>query len=148
MDNRSVDVVSTGSENLKLAMSIAWANSPAIAAVHYKTTKLKEEIEYRGNPTNRHISILHEDDKGAHTLILFWGACRGSVPLPFYLNLEDAFHLAAGWLRGEQTHAGKSEIPKEDHITGWRVFTGSWGMMDNFERAIMAIQPVYLPQGK
>lgn len=146
MDNRTIDIVSEGNKALEMALNIVWANCPGGKATHYKIVKLKEEVEYYGSPTDRHYTTLKEDKEGEDTLILLWNEEKGALPLPYFLELEEAINFIKGWLK----KAEYQEQPDHDGSNGkgWRVFNEQWGHVAGHHYAIVGIQPQWAMYGK
>jgi hypothetical protein len=146
MDNRTLDIVSEGSEALAMALKLAWPSAPGGKATHYKMLTLVEKVEYYGQPATHHVKTLKEDPKGVPTLILFWSAERDSTPLPYPMPLDQAITFVQGWLK--QTDYGEEPDHDGNNHKGWRVFTESWGLVMGHHYTIVAVQPEWAMYGK
>lgn len=146
MDNRTIDVVSEGTKDLEMALSIIWNNCPGRKATHYKIVKLQKHVDYYGQPTNNHYVKFKENPEGVETLILLWHEENNAHALPHPLNIEEAIQFVTDWLeevayKDEPDHDG-------DNGKGWRVFTEQWGQVASHQYAIVGIQPSWSMYGK
>lgn len=150
MDNRSINVCSVGQEDLTLALKIAWKNVPGRTISHYKVINLTQKTSYYGEPTTRHIEEYVEDDKGIHTLILYWSNPnkKDVKELPYPLNLDQTITFVEGWLN--QVTYPKCEEDGGDISTekGWKLFTDDWGHVQGDWATFVGIQPKYALYGK
>jgi hypothetical protein len=146
MDNRTIDVTSVGEAELGMALRLAWPGAPGSKATHYKAVGLTEKVAYYGEPTFRHAVSNHETDDGTPTLILFWHEERGSLPLPYALEIDEAIPFVSGWLKKAQR--GPEPDHDGDNGEGWRVFTEAWGHVAGHQYAIVAVQPAWAMYGK
>lgn len=145
MNNRTIDIVSEGHQDLEMALTIIWNNCPGSKATHYKIMKLKENFKYYGTPIS-HYAEVNEDPEGDETLILLWHEQKDALKLPYPLELEDAIHFVKGWLK----KISYEEEPNHDGSNGkgWRVFTEQWGHVAGHHYAIVGIQPKWAMYGK
>lgn len=146
MDNRSIDITSEGEAHLGLALQLAWPGAAGGKATHYKAVGLVEKVAYYGAPTSHHATTSHELDSGTPTLILFWHEERGSLPLPYALEIDEAIPFVCGWLKKAQR--GPEPDHDGDNGDGWRVFTGAWGSVAGHHYSIVAVQPAWAMYGK
>lgn len=146
MDNRSVNVVSEGDESLRLALTLIWPNAAGGKASHYKLVKLQESTKYYGTPTTSHSTEMANNDNGKETLILLWHEERGSLPLPYPLNLDEAVNFVAGWLK--RADYGRQPDHDGDNGRGFRVFSDFWGHVAGHHYGIAGVQPEWAMYGK
>lgn len=148
MDNRSVDVVSEGSDGLEMAMKLIWPNAHGGKASHYLIAKYRESTKYYSSEgeTRSHSSNLVEDEKGCPTLILLWYGEGKALPLPFALGLDGAIAFVTEWLKSVD-YGSQPDHDGSNH-KGWRVFNESWGHVAGYHGAIVAIQPAWAMYGK
>ena len=150
MDNRTIDIVSEGDEDLQAALKLIWRNAPGGKAKYYRVVNLRKEIRYYGEPeTTHHFEDLKEHENGEQTLILYWyqpSESQKAEKLPFEMDLEDAYNFVKGWLKS----ADRGMEPDHDgsNHCGWRVFTESWGHVAGSHSAICGIQPAWAMYGK
>lgn len=145
MDNRKIDIVSEGKEDLRAALSIIWKNCPGGKATHFYVGKFKEEFNYvRGNNgvVTSHYSTNNECSDGTETLILLWHEEGKAIKLPFSLTLETSADFIDGWL-GEVSY-GREPDHDGDNGKGWRLLTDYWG----HHYGIVGIQPTWAMYGK
>jgi len=148
MDNRTIDVVSEGNEDLALALRLIWSNAPSREATHYKVVRFAIKTEYfnRNGIVTHHFTRLVEDPKGVPTLILFWSEEGSVTQLPFPHNLKRSTEFVEGWL--EKVPFGSEPDHDGDNEKGWRVFTEDWGHVAGHNYAIAGIQPAWAMYGK
>ncbi len=146
MDNRTIDVVSEGNEDLALALRIIWASAPGGKATHYKVLKLKEKVTYFNKPTTSHYTNLEESKGGVPTLVLLWHEEHGSQAFPFGIDVHLATDFVKGWLA--QVDYGREPDHDGDNGKGWRVFTESWGHVAGHIYTVVAVQPAWAMYGK
>jgi hypothetical protein len=146
MDNRSIDIVSEGDEDLALAVKLIWSNAPDAKATHYKVARVTQETSYHGNPTSWHDTRYKEDPKGVPTLILLRSAEAGALPLPYPLGRDEAIAFITGWLR--QAEFGPEPDHDGDNYPGWHAFTNLWGHVAGHHYGIVGVQPTWSMHGK
>lgn len=146
MDNRLVNITSVGEDALAMAIRIIWPNCAGQVAKHYKIVNLAEKVEYFGEPTTRHYTSMREDPNGTPTLILLWHEERGSLPLPYELDVNEAVKFVEGWLN--KVPRGSRPDMDGDSGNGWNVFTDLWGHVAGHHYAFVGIQPAWALYGK
>lgn len=146
MDNRAIDITSEGEAALALALRLAWPNAAGGKVSHVKAVNLIEKVTYYGAPTDRHITESREAQEGTKTLILLWHEERGSLPLAYPLDIEEAIPFVIGWLK--RADRGPQPDHDGDNGKGWRVFTDSWGHVAGHQYTIAAVQPIWAVYGK
>lgn len=120
MDNFHIDITSQG--DITPAMKIAFENRHTSGAVAY---------------------LVHPE-KG---LIFFWSAADdAAAKLPFKLDAVGAADFATRWL-AEQDY-GRKPDHDGDNERGWRLYNESWGMVDGFTYAFVAVRPAWAMYGK
>jgi len=146
MDNRVIDVVSEGDEDLKLAFKLIWPNAPGGKATHYKVVHLREKVRYHGDPTDWHETTYEVCPDGTPTLILLWNAESDATSLPYPMDRKQATQFALGWLA--QADYGSEPDHDGDNGRGWRVFTNQWGHVAGHSYSIVGLQPAWAMYGK
>lgn len=147
MDNRSIDIVSEGDEDLALAVKLIWRNAPGAKATHYKTVRVTQKTNYHGSPaTSWHQTHFEENPDGVPTLILLWNAEAGAQPLPYPLGCDEAITFITGWLR--QAEFGPEPDHDGDNERGWHAFTDMWGHVVGHHYGIVGVQPAWSMHGK
>lgn len=147
MDNRSIVVTSEGAPALKMAITIAWDNAPGGKARHYKVVNIKLATRYHGDGEHRgHSTSYEESPDGKPTLILLWNEEKGSLPLPYPLNLDQAVEFVAGWLQGAEF----GDEPDHDGSNGkgFHLFNDYWGHVADHRYGIIGVQPAWAMYGK
>lgn len=130
MDNRRIDVVSAGRDQLRLALAIAFANASGGKAWEYLD-----------------VAPIGEQPR---TLVFLWSHEKDSRRLPVPLDLDGATDLAARWLE----HLAPEEKPGAIDIDGdcvpeaFRVFNEQWGFVFDYEYAFVGIQGWHAWYGK
>lgn len=155
MDNRQIDVTSEGDEDLRMALTLIWANAPGGKASYYKIVKLVEDVHYYcdtdGKPYGHRFDLRPlrptDDPKdGIETLILCWSDEKDAVPLAYPHSLDEAYHFVKGWLRSVKT--GSQPDHDGDNGHGWRVFCDHWGHVAGHHYAICGVQFKWAMYGK
>ncbi|MBD8088996.1 hypothetical protein IFT48_03305 [Pseudomonas fluorescens] len=144
MDNRTINIVSEGRDDLRAALSILFKTN--IKATHYCEFRL---VGAKPGETGYGIesSIFKEDSQGIPTLILSTAPIKGQgQKTMFPMDLDNSVDNAMGWLQNV-------DYPDEPGIDGgckkgWRAFTESWGHVLGSHHAIVAIQPEWALYGK
>lgn len=148
MDNRTIDMVSVGSEDLATAIALMWENAPGKKATHYKIGKFKDNVFYfvENGKCTGHMREMVPDVEGKDTLILLWHEERDATPLPFPLDRDGAVQFAVNWLKEvEYPDLGNFDGTAKH---GWRLFTEAWGYVANYHYAIIGVQPTWALYGK
>jgi hypothetical protein len=146
MDNRTIDVVSEGDDDLKTALKLIWPNASSGKATHYKVVRLREKVSYYGKPTDWHDLGYEEDPDGTPTLILLWSAEKDAPALPYAMDRKQAAQFVLGWLG--QADYGSEPDHDGDNDRGWRVFTDKCGHVVGHQYGIVGVQPAWAQYGK
>lgn len=121
MDNRRVDVTSTGKEQLSLALSL-----------------LSNGLEMTG--------YLEEEGQ----LVLFWGTVHDATPLLYpMVYLWQMTDFVWGWLENKAEHRGEylgGEVLNEKG--GWRAWCGPWGKDERHDFGFARVEARYAWLGK
>lgn len=130
MDNRHVDVTSTGRGHLTAALSILWAQAAGGRATHYVDQPATDERP--------------------RTLVFLWHEEADARQLPVPLDLEGAVDLAARWLDALKSseRPGAIDMDGDCEPEAFRVFCEDWGHVHGLHYAIAGVQGRHAWYGK
>ena len=145
MDNKQIDIISEGNDDLKSTLKLIWGDSKT-KVIQYMYTRLKTETSYFGDPVDSHYTSSQISAKGVPILILFKWDATNAMKLPYPMDLDDSFSFIKGWLKNVDYGQEPDHDGTNNH--GWRVFTERWGNVAGYSSAMVGIQPAWAMYGK
>lgn len=134
MNNRHIDVTSTGRDHLRAALSIAIDNAAGGKAKHYVD--------------------MPPEDKRPRTLVFLWHEAKvqlvESVPLPVPLDLDGLVFMAEAWLAELPVNQrpGRVDMDGDCEPEAFRVFNEGWGHVFGSPYAFVGVQGMHAWYGK
>jgi hypothetical protein len=147
MDNKSFEVLSYGSEDLRLALQMAGLRDDAERVIGFKSVRLERTSSSSTSKANfRGVEHRLSGSEGVPTLILYAHYESDVAAFSKPIGLEESVRFAEDWL--ENIPRGQEPRHDGDNEYGWRVFTDDWGHVAGSNKAIVAIQPAWAMYGK
>ncbi len=156
MDNRELNIVGEGDDNLIAAITLAcntvWDDDRDGYATHYSVVKLVPVD--KKHPAPRDACWLKQvvDPKGVDTLILTderyseGGRDETRTKLPFNLNKKSIIGFVADWL--VKADPGPCPDFDGDAHQGWRIMYPLYGHYHLQTNVVLVAQPVHALYGK
>ena len=141
MDNMSLDILSEGQENFRRALGLALFDGDRYrCASHYAVVPPDKE---RVPASSNSVGVV---GRTAPTLVLFWSEPPTFAPAQPQSFLVSDFDTVAGlcwkWLEDNKATLERAwTVGDVWNRFGWRLWTDSWGHLEESVYALAAIRP-------